>query len=506
MPLIINDTSIDYLNGPILFIFLTPPPTSRLNYNIILLGDRHDTQYYVPCNDTPDVLNCYDTIQFVDLLNTYALTERVDFYTEEMPTHSKLTSSIKTPIGSSMTKNIDILQFTARNYYNKKLSPKSLTKRNVGLTMNPEWSDMLNLYRNVQPCYYKDSYKHTESCLYKNIYWHFSNLRHLTKISIHDDIKHLLPMFENIKTHTLTIELIVEYFFEICEAYDYNYNKLMNLLNMYRDIISNHPKKFINELFTPGSPFYIHQLKKQFDKILPEMKDIITMESFYSLYNFYMNLQLSPTDDIIDPSINQENYKEIIFILTDLINIPKHIYDNILKYGNVKKLSQADQDYLTTLCVKLNTYTCHENLLNIIPLIALNSEIFLPDIYFIMRVFKKESDKFDSNKLIIDYMGANHNLGVQYYLTTFCGYTTNYQQDMEPGLRRISITKTINLNLLPLERRIVKKSLIKRRLTSKKAKSLSPFTRKIKTLNITSAPSRIGKGKHKKTKVKRKLY
>jgi hypothetical protein len=61
MPLIINDVRIQYLNGPTNFVFLTPPPTSRLNYNIILLGDNHDDST-TPCSSTPEVSNCYNTI------------------------------------------------------------------------------------------------------------------------------------------------------------------------------------------------------------------------------------------------------------------------------------------------------------------------------------------------------------------------------------------------------------------------------------------------------------
>jgi len=486
MPLIINSTSIDYLNGPTNFVFLTPPRSSVFNYNIILLGDEHSSRNYTPCSSSQDVLNCYDTIQFVELLNRFALRQRVDFYTESI-IGSTSKKTMRLPETYNNTIGITEAQFAARNYYNTQFSPKSKRRIDTQRRKYPgEWSDMLILNRGTSACYHKDNYKKTDLCPFKNIYWHFSDMRKSLKVSLDAGIQKLLPIFEYIQKKTLSLNIFKKVMSNYSHSLNYSYEQLLDIFNMFKQIIENNSQVFIESLFTHGSPFYIHQLKKQFDKILPEMKSVVTMESFYKYFDFYINSRVD--GEPINLLENQEEYKVIVEILQDLIDIPKNIYVDAL----FERLSPDSETYLTSLFTKLNTYTISPRVLKVIPAISLNTEIFIPDIYFIMRIFKQESDKFDSNKLIISYMGYNHNVGIQYYLTTFCGYRINYEQRTEPGIRRIPIFETINLNLLLFPLKIISK-----------AKSLSPFTRKNKTYKTNRSS---GKGKQKKTKLKKGRY
>jgi hypothetical protein len=150
------------------------------------------------------------------------------------------------------------------------------------------------------------------------------------------------------------------------------------------------------------------------------------------------------------------------------------------------KLTPDNQTYVDEFIAKLNSYTITDKVKTALPAVALQAEIFIPDIYFIMRIFKKERDKYETNKLIVNYFGSNHNRGVAHYLTTECGYRINYEQATIEGTRRIHIEPTIDLNLLaPIKRQ----------------QSLSPYIRKSRKVTNSLGKS-LGRGK-KRTKHKR---
>ena len=486
MPLIINDVRIQYLNGPTNFVFLTPPPTSRLNYNIILLGDNHD-DLTIPCSSTPEVSNCYNTIQFIEELDKYSKDKktRVDFYTEAMSTAAKSRGVINETITRNATTLMTDAQFVSRNFYDTNISSTKpfITKKR----RYPQWSDMLILYRAVEPCYHKDTYKRGRFrnsqlylCPFRNIYWHYADTRQLSKIKIYENIFHLLIIFDHIQKKTLTLDVIFEYF----DMFYYSHDKCVILFNMYIQILTNNPRVFVDSLFDSTSPFYIRQLKKEFDKILPEMRGVITMDSFYSFYEYYVNYKID--GEPMNPSRHQANYRVIVDILTDFINIPEPIYKHFMLHTEYTKLTPDNQTYVDEFIAKLNSYTITDKVKTALPAVALQAEIFIPDIYFIMRIFKKEHNKYETNKLIVNYFGSNHNRGVAYYLTTICGYRINYEQATIEGIRRIHIEPTIDLNLLaPIKRQ----------------QSLSPYIRKLRKVTNSLGKS-LGRGK-KRTKHKR---
>ncbi len=477
---------IEYLNGPTNFVFLTPPPTSRLNYNIILLGDNHDDST-TPCSSTPEVTNCYDTIQFIEELNKYSRDKktRVDFYTEAMSTAAKSRGVINETITRNTTTLMSDAQFVSKNFYDTKVSSTKpfITKKR----RYPQWSDMLILYRAVEPCYHKDTYKRgrfrnsqTYLCPFRNIYWHYADTRQLSKIKIYENIIHLLIIVDHIQTKTLTLDIIYEYF----DMFYYTHDKCVILFNMYIQILTNNPRVFVDSLFDSTSPFYIRQLKKEFDKILPEMRGVITMESFYRFYEYYVNYKID--GEPMNPSRHQANYKVIVDILTDFINIPEPIYKQLTLHT---KLSPDNQIYVDAFIEKLNSYTITDKVKTALPAVALQAEIFIPDIYFIMRIFKAERDKYENNKLIVNYFGSNHNRGVAHYLTRECGYRINYEQATIEGIRRIHIDPIIDLNLLPIKYR-------------EQTKSLSPYKRTSRKITNSLGKS-LGRGK-KRTKHKHK--
>lgn len=486
MPLIINDVRIQYLNGPTNFVFLTPPPTSRLNYNIILLGDNHDDTS-TPCSSTPEVSNCYDTIQFIEELDKYSRDKktRVDFYTEAMSTAAKSRGVMNETITRNATTLMTDAQFVSKNFYN---STQTSTKPFITKKRRyPQWSDMLILYRAVEPCYHKDTYKKARFrnsqlylCPFRNIYWHYADTRQLSKIKIYENIIHLLIIFDHIQTKTLTLDVIFEYF----DMFYYSYDKCLILFNMYIQILTNNPRVFVDSLFDSASPFYIRQLKKEFDKILPEMRGVITMDSFYRFYDHYINYKID--GEPMNPSRHQANYRVIVDILTDFINLPETIYKHLMLHTDYAKLTPDNQIYVDEFIAKLNSYTITDKVKIALPAVALHAEIFIPDIYFIMRIFKKERNKYETNKLIVNYFGSNHNRGVAHYLTTECGYRINYEQATIEGTRRIHIEPTIDLNLLT---------------PTKSQQSLSPYKRKSRKVTNSLGKS-LGRGK-KRTKHKR---
>jgi hypothetical protein len=449
MPLIINGTSIDYLNGPVSFVYLKPPKGSSLNYNILLLGDTHTTENYVPCARTPDVNNCVETYQLVELLNEFGREHRVDFYMEYMAYDEKRRLVLRPDLihneGFIERKKATIRtrQDTLKNYFVDPRSPN--TERAFQQTKGKaNWSDMLYLFNSLESCYYKDVYK-TQLCPFKNIYWHFSDLRKVMRIELFENVKvELSNLFINIQKKKLTIDDFVDFIWYFTEIQHLTNDEIKEFFRMFKEILQNNIELYIDSLFNPRSSFFLAPLRKQYEKILPEMSRIITMESFYQIARVSMEkTRFSEIPlDLINPGMNQEHLASIIEILNDLIDIPDEIYQKI------NTLSQTDKDYLTRLFGKFHQLDITDRGIKLLPAIALHAEIVIPDIYFIMRIFKRESTKLNRNKLIVHYIGSNHHISIKRYLTRFCGYTVNYERDMIPGIRRIPIDRTININLL----------------------------------------------------------
>jgi len=426
MPLIINDTSIEYLNGPTFFIFLTPPKDSVLNYNIMLLGDIHNTKNYTQCNNTPEIENCYETNQLVEQLNEYASNNRVDFYTENPVIDIKSKHNLE-----MLKKN----QKEAENFFNK----TPITKR---------LSNMQLLESLVKPCYFKDTYKET-LCPYKNIYWHYSDTRSNSSLYL-TRIKNIQSIFCEIRNNRLTAETFSDFMDDFSENDKIYLEEMLNMLNLYKEIINNNSDAYINGLFNEESPYYVRLLKKQYDKLLPEMKGVITMESFNVLYNHHMDVEFRGKK--INPSKRRQEYDIIIIVLDKIIEIltTTKIYEG--------EINTKVRDF----CTELNTYNQliteemapdeGEGIILIITYMASNMYL---DLYFILRIFKKEAfdkDKDTYNhvlkKLIVNYSGNNHLTAISYYLTNVCGYSVFYEQQMMEDMRRIHITKNINLNTI----------------------------------------------------------
>ena len=445
MPLLIDQYSIDTLNGPISLCYMRPKKEGF--HPLLLFGDLHTIENFRPC-DNP---NCFEIqTDFAYALNEFAKTVKTEFYMEGF-----MLPELKEQSGP-----IQDIYYGLRNdpvnailYEEEKGS--SLLKAKELYHDNYKKSNLTEMMSLYYSCFYSDI--KNEQCPFKNIDWQFADIRttiyyHINKYNgdvpdqyeyygqyIHKLFHLLLEQFNTEKT---TVDLYA--FLEELPRRLKTDNILSN-----QEICSflHFAILFFQDYGESLIPLYLssYTIKKQYDKLSEPMKKVMTEKSFIDFFKwrftyfesqkivkeFYTFNYDIPILDFL--TILLEYYTEIQKYdfeveLEDEQEIEEHI--NLLKQDVIVKCGEIDINYHIIFSAQIVAVSIHSILL---------------DIYFILRSHKG----IYSPKLVCGYFGFRHNECLRHY---FCKiiktHTDSFYIKSNPDERRIYIDKQIDLNKL----------------------------------------------------------
>jgi len=447
MPLIIDDNIIHSINGPrSLYLLEQTNLEQGLNDNFfIFFGDEHTMDDFKPCFNEP---NCTELqTDFIKMLNTFASTTRCDFYIESFLENQILEPKNKIHYNKNLAEQQKI-------YYNLRNDPQlrllnendskqiideyeKLIKKNRYGPKNQR-SNMVELNYLYNSCFYHENMKDS-LCPYKNINWQFADARKYQE----------KEQQQNYKIEKFFISHFNEFneqFKEYFTGDEKNINK-NSLLTFYNEWVSQNVVgssfEFENDmiLLLENLNGFIRKLlerplfQKQLAKMNDTTKQIITVESFFGLGEYYKNHFFSDlilTDFIV-------LFKLLIEFLTlcdknkfyeyEINNYEekKAEYDNIIdKLNQLQFTEEHFQQCLYYL-------QCMNNL--------------AIDIYFILRSYKQ--DKGEPNKkVVLSYLGSIHSDAYVHYFTEIIKtHRVIFASQNNTGeLRRIEITPDIDLN------------------------------------------------------------
>ena len=457
MPLYINTTRIDYLNGPTTMNYLVPVEGKIPHFknHILLFGDTHTTERFQYCKSSK-YKNCYELqTQFVEELNKFAGNHPVYFYFENfMPSLKQ--NQAKTEItrieneGSTMMRQIN-------------------DKIKVGETSN--LVDMMKLYKN---CFLNRMYP-VYNCQYANIKWQHADIR-LYDISLlqnrirnkprhrNDDIEYLLS--------TGDMDNIIFVMFEpfITRLYEKDPTALTDMVN--KDVPSKYylrlknseifvflktllyePEVFVQRLFDSYS------YRKQIEKMDDITRQIFTHASFVKYIEFLVTKGLKHYVSV--GLKNKQAINEIVKLLDLLIvNADDEQYVENFNYTLSSDLSIKDIEYIIAYMD-----------------IIRNSAL---DIYFILRMYSERHEKEDEKVFNLGYLGSFHTRNIAYYLTNMMKThrevfqaRNDIRTKTKTDIRRIHITKNINLDDIWRRKQIHTRSMRVKTDTKSRSRSRS---------------------------------
>ena len=432
--MILGDSLINTLNGPVMFISLELQPKYEeilpTKY-MIFLGDEHNYNNFKKC----DVEGCVEAkLEFFDMLNDFGKPgNNVDiqvFSEEFVPVYS---TKPQKRVDEIINYNDNTLNLIMRDIN----SPAGLQK-NQALTETLQErgvinrSDMLDFNKIYLNCFVRKSGR----CRHNNIEWHYADVRkrdpQLKKISS-DNFELYCNMNE-------AFSLIIEYVnhselqkkinvLSMGDYIDYEkpehtvmtyINEIEQIIPMYLDfleIMFNNITEFVRRALAS------YTLNKQYNKLIQPLREIFTFESFVQLleYNIaYLNEGMDVNFDDLLEKINI-----LIVLLRRIHSIMKSKTSNTEKTETIR------------------------NVLREIPLVFNKNEqyyinncghIFM-DIYFIFRTNKYRKN----NLLTLSYFGSNHSKYISEYFVNIVK-THRLDYTVTNRAKRIHFTKEINLN------------------------------------------------------------
>lgn len=491
MPVIIDDNIVQNLNGPTCAIFLEQTiQNEQLNNNyLILLGDTHSTDNFEPCYNDP---NCTELqTDFIKMLNTFASTTRVDFYIEfflekfkvNVPTSSR--ESIKKGFVQEQLfydnlRNNPELRTLSKNepraQYIISEEEKNINKKPYMVKGRSNMTEINSMYAS---CFYKNFKQ--ELCPYKNIIWQYADARKTNKYNQNDDIesisyssnffaKFLIETFTESQTREkITSETITNL------AYDAD-GERVNLIDLLTNIqlVINSSENYIDKLL--ARPIF----QKQLSKMNEEAKSIFTKESFVMLVNKYKDFF---------QSIDFTGLKTIIDLLLEFINL--------YPVGTVDFNKNLEQE--NDILVKLNSLSFENNILTQYGYITFAVGNCAMDIYFILRIYKKDTEEETNKKLVLSYFGSIHSNILAYYFTDIVKtHITNLNIKSPENLRRISIpdTSTIDLNKILQHEIITQTSIVS---------PVAPIVSPVAPINFEQQTAKGGRKKRRTVKKRKTI-
>ena len=517
MPLIIDNKSIERLNGPINIFILKPKDIFKsINQNyLILLGEEHNLKNYQQCfND----VNCSEVqTDFIKILNKFATTTRTDFYIESFSSIKKKDLSLWDPMNidnkvkSDIRKRyIDSYENVQKIYYNLYNDPELRTlskddekaKKKIKeyeelIEKNPARSRQPSIIHNIEFLYkscfitkIKD-----QLCEYKNIKWHFSdarkyrsysgesyNINNITEV-LKDFSNFLLDYFDENNENIITEQELIELIENIGEHFESNTDVTTSLKNI--KTMLTRIDLFIKELLDT------RVFKKQLDKMDEYSKSIFTIDSFIQ----YIGMLKSRFFAGID-------FDNLLIILELLIE-----YYEVCPEGNCENESKERS---IIIIERLNKIKLNKELLLQYSYYAQGLGNAILDIYFILRIHKIDEGKINK-KLVVSFFGAIHSETINYYFTEIVKTHDLIYFSENNENKYVTITDEINLNEFMEHIPIIRDTSIEyggKTCKSKtyKSKSNKSKTYKSKTCKSKKCKSKTYKSKTCKSKTNKKHY
>ena len=498
--MILGDSVITTLNGPVMFISLELQPRYQgilpTKY-IMFLGEEHSYDNFKKC----DVAGCVEAkLEFFDMLNDFGKPGNnvdIQVFSEEFKV-------MKQKITEEALKNNDIISDLIVRDINAPggiQTDKKLTAqlRNRGVTKRSDMLDFNKIYFN---CFVKNS----GHCRHNNIEWHYADVRKRSK-----QLKKLsLDNFELYCNMNTAFTLIVEYVnhselqkkIDVLSTEDYSdYDKPDHTVMTYiNDIKSDLPMylDFLEMMFNNKAEFVrralaSYTLNKQYNKLIQPLREIFTDDSFVQLleYNIaYLN------DGI---SVDFEALLEKINILFGLL---RRIHD-IMK----SKTKDAEKTETIRTILRETPLVFNKTEQLYIDNYYINCGHIYMDIYFIFR-----SNKYRKNNLLtVSYFGSNHSKYISEYFVNIVK-THRLDYDVTDTSKRVPFTKEINLNeimgLIPRRISISRRSASPSRTALSKALTKSTSFRRSASPNVLTkaSPKASPKALQKSTLIHRLEY
>jgi hypothetical protein len=171
-------------------------------------------------------------------------------------------------------------------------------------------------------------------------------------------------------------------------------------------------------------------IKKQRNKINPQVRGLFSDESFIELFKV-TRLQVARTKDF---DYDENIHRKLIQLI-----------DLFIKYLNPETNAEQKETYLIQIN-SMEKFTPDEWKKNKWFHFAIETSIL--DVYFILRINKEKTIGEPSQKLVLGYFGSNHLSNITYYLCVIIKthqLLTHYESE-EGDIFRINITDNIDLN------------------------------------------------------------
>jgi len=429
MPLIFDKFSIKTINGPTHMNVLIPNETNiHINKSTILLfGETHNLLNYRPC-DNPDCSELQ--LDFIERLDKFAKYFRTEFYFEKF---------FNTREEFSLDENK--IKYYKKHYkekrdavYKLRNNPNSSILHNRSIKQNLLFQgerSILTEFNNLyEGCFNKNLSNIKDLCPYNNIIWQYADAR---KTYYYTKKTRDYSNFLEAETHPMFM-LFMKLFYikrggvlldnnrklmtlddREFEGFRYSYDKDSPNIITEKDLLAFDEEMENSNARWNALPFlemllvaltdvdqYITNLldvriiKKQLNKMKPEVKEIFTKQSFIDLFIWYKRFLYGPEDyKNIDKYDILEKMKKLIKLSLDYYR-----EDNKLK-----------KEQIIESINNIPNFTEHELMKSEYSLFAIGASTL--DIYFILRINKEYKDP----RLILGFFGSNHVLGITHYFT-----------------------------------------------------------------------------------------
>uniref|UniRef100_A0A6C0HZH4 Uncharacterized protein n=1 Tax=viral metagenome TaxID=1070528 RepID=A0A6C0HZH4_9ZZZZ len=493
MPIILEKSIVNVINGPKSIYFLKQRIMDpELNKNFLFfLGDTHSMEHFTPCFNDPDCTELQT--DFMQMLNSFASTRRIDFYLEDFLT-------IKPDIFQnqrSLKNAEDVSNKVQQVYYNLYNDPQLRISKSNGIVDAYEEEIKKNMYRirngrsNMtelgylnNSCFYQPLKE--KLCKFPNINWHYADARQSLKYSKKNysiegiaystnEIKKFLNEYFVNKTPKKSINMdnLEELCFNMSE-----FEKTPNIIELLQDIhiIVTNSNVYIEKLL--AQPLFVKQLKK----MNPKSKSIYNIESFVALAESYKDY------------FNKTDFTGFINIIELLIEYYKLCPDG--------QCSEENKEFAKNIIDKLNSLVFDSRTIQDYSYVADAVGNCAMDIYYILRINKIDNGTEPNKKLVVSYFGSIHSDKLTNYFTNIVKTHELIGHYNAPhDIRRIAIPDVINLNeLIPIPSDVIQIEVpirVNRSRTSKSRTSKSR-TSKSRTSKSRTSKSRTSKSKSSK--------
>lgn len=524
MPLILDEYSIENINGPVSLRLLRPIDNGDKQNYYMIFGDIHTTSGYQDIDRKVDKKSVEMYPEFLIMLNMFAAKTTTEFYSEwffdnmdSLPKFDEIMENIRMDPKNKKIIFKDFEEWVNDEYSNNRINAsqyqmyritmmelKNLLGLNNSKYNTSQLSNLIELQR-----VYKNCFDKKPLCKLKNIKWQYGDIRKSYSYYFENDKKNLkkfeiehlysyesLAYFSDIITSTAISEHWKLQIPFTKENIDNFYNGIEEFMSIKHPIIGKRYDIMISHLFDfiivmlSDDNKYIdgilnsYKIKKQYDKLNEFQKTIFTKDSFiqwlqyYKQKIFYSTYVNSTLEDIIKFSEVLKLLKEYIFSKNEtekdelllLLNTPE----------NISILSEENLEKFNSICFMMPN--------------------ILFDMYFLLRSY---SSIIAPKKLIVGYFGANHEDAISHYLMNIVSTHVSdmYNENFLGPRRMIDINESVNLNAFfhPEDSDVLHEFIFEKRRSKSKGRRSKSKGRRNGSQRVQNIRSQSAKSTRKQT-------